>query len=124
MKRILIIILLLIIIKYKVEVKTEKIDDNYIIKIFDYDNSILVNKDGKDLIKDSNYTIMHYRSNENYLILHIYNKTTDNIYYYVVDIKQDMVSDRIDNLSEYLKENNVEESGKLRSWFDIDGCEI
>ena len=124
MKRILIIILLLIIIKYKVEVKTEKIDDNYIIKIFDYDNSILVNKDGKDLIKDSNHTIMHYRSNENYLILHIYNKTTDNIYYYVVDIKQDMVSDRIDNLSEYLKENNVEESGKLTSWFDIDGCEI
>lgn len=124
MKRILIIILLLIIIKYKVEVKAEKIDDNYIIKIFDYDNLILVNKDGKDLIKDSNYTIMHYRSNENYLILHIYNKTTDNIYYYVVDIKQDMVSDRIDNLSEYLKENNVEESGKLTSWFDIDGCEI
>lgn len=124
MKRILIIILLLIIIKYKVEVKTEKINDNYIIKIFDYDNSILVNKDGKDLIKDSNYTIMHYRSNENYLILHIYNKTTDNIYYYVVDIKHNIVSDKIDNISKYLKENNIEESEKFISWFDIDGCEI
>ena len=27
-------------------------------------------------------------------------------------------------IEEYLKENNVEESGKLTSWFDIDGCEI
>lgn len=124
MKRILIIILLLIIIKYKVEVKTEKINDNYIIKIYDYDNSILVNKDGKNLIKDSNYTIMHYRSNENYLILHIYNKTTDSIYYYVVDIKQNMVSERIDDLSEYLKDNNVGESEKSTSWYDIDGCEL
>lgn len=124
MKRILIIILLLIIIKYKVEVKTEKINDNYIIKIFDYDNSILVNKDGKDLIKDSNYTIMHYKSSENYFILHIYNKTTDSIYYYVVDIKQNILSDKIDNISKYLKENNIEESEKFTSWFDIDGCEI
>ena len=119
MKRIIIIIFLLIIIVYSIKPQVQIIADNCVIRTYN-GRSILIDANGKDLIEDSNYTIMHYKYSEDHLILHIYDKALDTIYYYVFEINHSRISDKINDFSECEKEiaNNTEH---FTNWFYSDG---
>lgn len=119
MKRIIIIIFLLIIIVYSIKPKVQIIADNCVIRTYN-GRSILIDANGKDLIGNSSYTIMHYKYSEDYLILHIYDKALDTIYYYVFDINHSKISDKINDFSECEKEiaNKTEH---FTNWFYSDG---
>ena len=121
MKKIIIIIVLFLLIIIVDINKPEnlKIADNCVIRTYN-GRSILTDANKKNLIDDDNYTIMHYKYSEDHLILHIYDKALDTIYYYVFDINHSRISDKINDFSECEKEiaNNTEH---FTNWFYSDG---
>lgn len=121
MKKIIIIIVLFLLIIIVDINKPEnlKIADNCVIRTYN-GRSILTDANKKNLIDDDNYTIMHYKYNNDYLILHIYDESSDTIYYYVFDINNNKISDKINNYSEY--EHEIEnKTSYFTNWFYSDG---